>query len=134
MPCPRHVRRRTCPCCSIHLLSSCKKGSTHSLVKRDPEEVCPLSREIFFNPYPSDYRMAFAFSSVLYPHGHRRSLRFACRNYRRHYGLTMFHTCYRNRVAPASPPGDVFVLVLAESKRATYHPPFGPSLPASWAC
>jgi len=60
--------------------------------------------ECYFNPYPSDYRMAFAFSSILYPHWHRRSLRFACRNFRRQYGLTMFHTRYRNRVDPASPP------------------------------
>jgi len=47
---PRHARRRTCPCCSIHLLFSRKKGSTHSLVKRDLREVCPLSRGMLFPP------------------------------------------------------------------------------------
>jgi len=101
---PRHARRRTCQCYSIHLLSSCEKGSTNSLVKRDPEEVCPLSRGMFFNPYPPHYRMAFAFSSFLYPHCHRRSLRFACRSVRRQYGLTMFHTRYMNRLDPAFSP------------------------------
>lgn len=48
--------------------------------------------------------MAFAFSSFLYPHCHRRSLRFACRSFRRQYGLTMFHTRYMNRLDPAFSP------------------------------
>ena len=41
-------------------------------------EVSPLSREIMLlmlNPYPSDYRMAFAFSIFLYPPFYRLALR-----------------------------------------------------------
>jgi hypothetical protein len=35
-------------------------------VLRDPTEVCPLARGVMWPPYPHDYRMAFAFSVVLY--------------------------------------------------------------------
>jgi len=72
---PRHARRRTCQCCSIHLLSSCKKGSTHSLVKRDPEEVCPLSREIFLFPihpitrWPLLFPQSFTRTTIGVPYG-----------------------------------------------------------------
>jgi len=58
--------------------------------------------------------MAFAFSSILYPHYHRRSLQFACRSVRRQYGLTMFHTRYMNRLDLASPP--VTLLSLCSQK------------------
>lgn len=47
---PSHAGRCTCPCCSIHLLSSRLAGSTNSLAKRDHEEVCPLSRRVMFQP------------------------------------------------------------------------------------
>ena len=37
-----------CPWCCTHLLSLRLDGSTNSLVKRDPEEVCSLSRVMMF--------------------------------------------------------------------------------------
>ena len=36
--------------CSIHLLPLRLDGSTNSLVKRDHEEVCPISREVILQP------------------------------------------------------------------------------------
>ena len=41
------------------------------------------------SPYPSHYRKAFAFSAILCPQDHQRSLRFACRC-RQPFGLTLF--------------------------------------------
>jgi hypothetical protein len=46
-----------------------------------------------FNPYPAYYRLAFAFSAILYPQAHRLALRlaFPCGFRRREtYGLTTF--------------------------------------------
>jgi hypothetical protein len=43
---------------------------------RDLLEVCPLSRGTN-NPYPLDYRTAFAFSSILYPQFYRLTSRLA---------------------------------------------------------
>ena len=40
-------------------------------------EVCSLSCRASLNPYPPYYRMAFAFSSILYPLIYRHPLRFA---------------------------------------------------------
>jgi hypothetical protein len=46
----------------------------------DQREVSPLSRRVMLpcgrNPYPSDYRWAFACSRILYPLPHRVTLRF----------------------------------------------------------
>jgi hypothetical protein len=47
--------------------------------------------------------MAFAFSTILYPHLPQRSLRLACPEGRR-YGLTMFRVSNTNGVDPAYPP------------------------------
>lgn len=46
----RHARRCTRQCCSVHLLSFRLDGSKNSLVKRDHEEVCPLSRGVISQP------------------------------------------------------------------------------------
>jgi hypothetical protein len=47
---------------------------------KDQMEVCPLSREtmlLSLSLYPLYYRVAFAFSILLYLHAYRRSSRFA---------------------------------------------------------
>jgi len=48
---------------------------------KDQTGVCPLARGVMFlcegNPYPSDYRSAFASSVLLYPQPYRRALRCA---------------------------------------------------------
>jgi hypothetical protein len=50
-----------------------------ALVVKDQTEVCPLARVVMFliegNPYPNDYRSAFACSVLLYPQYHQPSLR-----------------------------------------------------------
>jgi len=50
-------------------------------VTKDQTEVCPLARGVMFrvkgNPYPDDYRSAFASSVLLYPQHCRRALRCA---------------------------------------------------------
>ncbi len=43
-------QKGTRQCCSVHLLSSHNEGSVNSLVKRDHEDVSPLSREVMFQP------------------------------------------------------------------------------------
>src|SRR5215510_6595270 len=54
-------------------------GWPGDLVTKDQTEVCPLSRGVISlsegNPYPSDYRSAFASSVFLYPQHYRRPLR-----------------------------------------------------------
>ena len=47
---PRHAERCTRSWCCVHLLSSRLEGSTNSLVKRDREDVCPLSRGMMLQP------------------------------------------------------------------------------------
>ena len=64
-----------------------------------PVEVCPLSRGVMLlygrlNPYPTHYRLAFAFSTILYPQSHRLALRLAFPR-GENYGLTTFHSCTR---------------------------------------
>ena len=47
---------------------------------KDQTEVCPLSRGVMSprrNPYPTHYRLAFAFSVLLYPQHYRQTLRLA---------------------------------------------------------
>jgi len=56
------------------------EGSINSLVMKDQVEVCLLSHRIMslaLNPYPTRYRSAFAFSTILCPHPHRLPLRVA---------------------------------------------------------
>src|SRR5262249_33686251 len=51
------------------------------LVMKDQTEVGPLSRRRMWprrNPYPAHYRLAFAFSVLLYPQYYRQTLRPAC--------------------------------------------------------
>jgi hypothetical protein len=51
-----------------------------SLVTEDHGEVCPLSGGVMsltLNPYPADYRPAFACSPILHPQPQRRPLRTA---------------------------------------------------------
>ena len=54
------------------------RGLPHGLVMGHLLEVCSLSREmmlLLLNPYPSHYKTAFAFSSILYPPCYRLALR-----------------------------------------------------------
>ena len=48
---------------------------------KDPTEVCPLTRGVIFlcegNPYPNDYRSAFACSVLLYLQHYQPSLQTA---------------------------------------------------------
>ena len=56
------------------------RGLPHVLVMGHLLEVCPLSRgmiSLMLNPYPSRYKIAFAFSSILYPQPHLLALRLA---------------------------------------------------------
>jgi hypothetical protein len=62
------------------------------LVMKDQMEVCPLSREamlLALSLYPFYYRMAFAFSILLYLHAYRLALQFAF-PFGRHTGLPRF--------------------------------------------
>ncbi|MDD5581576.1 MAG: hypothetical protein PHY16_20215, partial [Methylobacter sp.] len=54
-------------CCSVHLLSFCKRGSTHSLVTRDHKEVCPLSRGVTFKPLSTRLQGGISFFLVPLP-------------------------------------------------------------------
>jgi hypothetical protein len=59
---------------------------------KDQMEVCPLSRKAMLfalSLYPLYYRMAFAFSILLYLHAYRRPLRFAF-PFGRYTGLPRF--------------------------------------------
>jgi hypothetical protein len=71
-------------------------------VTKDPVKVCPLSREVMLpygrrNLYPSHYKTAFAFSTILYPQFHQLALRlaFPFGTEGENYGLTTFHLCTR---------------------------------------
>lgn len=46
----RHAEKGSRPWCSVHLLSFRQEGSGTFLVKRDHEEVCPISRRVIFQP------------------------------------------------------------------------------------
>src|ERR1700686_4200991 len=61
---PRHAGRRTRPCCCTHLLSSRIDGSENSLVRRDHEEVCPLSRGVMLQPVSRPLQPAIRFFPV----------------------------------------------------------------------
>jgi hypothetical protein len=89
------------------LCAALRRGIAAILVKKDPAEVCPLSRRMLsahcLNPYPPHYRSAFASSAFLYPHSHQLSSRLACLN-RRGYGLTTFRLNDTSGLGPAFPP------------------------------
>jgi hypothetical protein len=58
---------------------------------RPHAEVCALSGRVFppKRPYPSHYRMAFAFSAILYPLRRFHSLRLEYRHSAERVGLTL---------------------------------------------
>ena len=68
---------------------SLKSGSTNSLATKNLPEVCTLSGQDI-NPYPTHYRLAFAFSGILYPLAYRLPLRVAFHSEVETVGLTMF--------------------------------------------
>src|SRR5271170_5207603 len=70
-PCPVPVQG--CTSLRRHLLTLLADLPS-SLVMEDQGEVCPLSRRVMSPPYPNRYSLAFAFSPILYPHGHRPAL------------------------------------------------------------
>ena len=58
-------------------------------------------------PIQPHYRVAFAFSDILYPHLQQRSLRSACHcltDQWRRFGLTEFHNCHKDGLGPACSP------------------------------
>ncbi|MNZ96386.1 hypothetical protein D3C78_1155770 [compost metagenome] len=58
-------------------------------------------------PIRPHYRVAFAFSDILYPHLQQRPLRSACHcltDQWRRYGLTEFHNCHKDGLGPACSP------------------------------
>lgn len=73
-------------------------------MKRDHEEVCPLSREMFSTPIRpiTGRRLLFPQSST------HTSISVPCSSLARcpgqKYGLTVFHTSYTNNVDPVFPP------------------------------
>ena len=68
---------------------SLENGSTNSLATKDLPEVCTLSGQDI-NPYPTHYRLAFAFSGILYPLAYRLPLRIAFHCKVETIGLIMF--------------------------------------------
>jgi len=70
-------------------------------------EVSTLSRQgDLCIPYPTDYRPAFAFSTILYPLQLRTTLRssLSAGQARRHIGLTLFRAKSTNQKGPAFSP------------------------------
>jgi hypothetical protein len=81
-------------------------------------------------PYPTHYRLAFAFSTILYPQPFQLTLRLAFPM----GGLWAYHvlSVYPCRLGPASPPG-VHCLCIGEAKAPIPDPlPFGPSVLPLW--
>ena len=100
-------------------------GRTSRAIERLPSFACPLKRLARFsrderpegsrpafawgdlaqglNPSPSDYRMAFAFSLILYPPTHRLHLAVGLPR-KEDDGLTTFHGCITDGVGSASSP------------------------------
>ena len=77
--------------------NSCFGVTINFLVTSDPVEVCPLSRGVMLpyerlSSYPIHYRLAFAFSTILYPQPHRLALQLAFPE-GKNYGLTTFRSC-----------------------------------------
>jgi len=98
-------------------------------------EVSPLSREMMLlmrNPYPSHYRMAFAFSIFLYPPACRLALRltFPKGDWWAYHVPYVYHGRVRSRLSAGgatSAAGELEAPTLG-------HLPFGSSLSASLAC
>ena len=111
-------------------------GWSDGLVRRHPREVSPLARGVIspggLNPYPPDYRAAFASSLILYPPSHRRTLRWAYpKGGRRAYHVPwMNHGWFRLCLSA----GGCWVCGKRDGNSCTSHVPFGSSLTASWAC
>ena len=95
--------------------NSCFGVPVSFLVTSDQTEVCPLSRGIMypfgdshgiasrFNPYPTYYRLAFAFSVIPYPPPHRLASRLTFpEGGRRAYHVPL--VCPRG-LGPSSTPG-----------------------------
>ena len=103
----------------------------------DQREVSPLSRGVMLpwrlNPYPPDYRPAFACSLILYPLPRRLALRVAFPRAGRTTGLPRSADVPEWVRSPlyaggaASAPGEF-------GAPGPDHVPFGPSLTASLAC
>jgi hypothetical protein len=74
------------------------EGSISFPAIKDQPEVCPLSGGVRAVPYPPDYRAAFAFSGLLYPHPQQRTSRLACL-FGQGYGLTVFRVSNNGRLA-----------------------------------
>ena len=68
---------------------SLENGSTNSLATKNLPEVCTFSGQDI-NTYPIHYRLAFAFSGILYPLAYRLPLRVAFHTKVETIGLTMF--------------------------------------------
>ena len=64
---PRHAGKCTRPCCSVPLLSPRKEGSINSLMNRDHEEVCTLSRGVRFQPLSAPLQGSIRFLLVPVP-------------------------------------------------------------------
>jgi len=84
---PRRARRCTCLCCSTHLLSFRKDGSKNSLVMRDHEEVCPLSRRVISQPVSRPLQPGIRFLLVPVPAPPWADLQPAVPEYRERYGV-----------------------------------------------
>ena len=65
---------------------SLENGSINSLATKDLPEVSTLSGQDI-NPYPIHYKLAFAFSGILYPLAYRLPLRVAFHSRWRQLGL-----------------------------------------------
>lgn len=74
---PRHVRGCTRECCCTICFPSVKKV-LHTLLSRETTKTSArLHVRRCSNPYPSRYKAAFAFSSILFPQHHRQASRLA---------------------------------------------------------
>lgn len=105
---PRHVRRCTHSCCSVHLLSFCDDGSTNSFVKRDHEEVCPLSRQITLKPVSAPLQCGIRFFLFPLPAPPLADFAVCCPRGER-YEVPTFHLLKYAGLGACSGPGGVWV-------------------------
>src|SRR6202795_2201019 len=118
---PRHAGRRTRPCCCTHLLSSRIDGSANSLVRRDHEEVCPLSRRVMLQPVSRPLQPGIRFFPVPVPAPPWADLAACCPRGER-YGVSTFRLWKYVGLGACSGPGGIWV-TKAESRNAV--PPSG---------
>jgi hypothetical protein len=103
-----------------------RRGIAVILVKRDPAEVCTLSRgmmsALHLNPYPSHYRPAFASSAFLYPHPISVTLRLACSQQSR-ARIRAYRVPHEQPegLGPAFPPGEFCPRALSSSRATFLH-------------